>query len=62
MLKYSRRLQIRKQEGKMKNRLQKIIKGQEGQGPIVLVISIALAVYIGIILIRYLIIPALVGK
>ena len=36
--------------------------GQAGQGPIVMVIVIAVAVYVGIILIRYLIIPALVGK
>ena len=45
----------------MKNKLQQIIKEQAGAGALLLVIEIALAVYIGIILIRYLIIPALVG-
>ena len=45
----------------MKNKLQQVIKEQVGQGALLLVIEIALAVYILIVLIRYLIIPALVG-
>ena len=45
----------------MKNKLQQIMNGQKGQGLVFLVIEIALAGYTGIILIRYLIIPALFG-
>lgn len=48
----------------MKNWLQQLtraIKGQSGQAAILWVVEIAIAVYIAIVLIRYLIIPALVG-
>jgi low affinity Fe/Cu permease len=48
----------------MKNwfqRLTQAMKGESGQAAILWVIEIAIAVYIAIVLIRYLIIPALVG-
>jgi hypothetical protein len=44
------------------NKLKQMQKKQKGTSAIILVIEIALAVYIGIILIRYLIIPAIVGS
>ena len=50
----------------MKNKLQRIkkyvrVNGEKGQGLILGIIEIALAIYILIILIKYLIIPALFG-
>jgi hypothetical protein len=45
----------------MKKKIKKIMESEKGESAILLVIEIALAVYIAIVLIRYLIIPALVG-
>jgi hypothetical protein len=50
----------------MKNKLQRIkeyirVRGERGQAILLLVIEIALAVYIIIVFIKYLIIPALFG-
>lgn len=41
--------------------LKQVMKGESGQAAILWVIEIAIAVYLAIVLIRYLIIPALVG-
>jgi hypothetical protein len=43
----------------MKTKFRQIIRGQAGQGPVLLIIEVALAVYILIVLIWWLIIPAI---